>query len=551
MLSKLSIAARLYLLVGMMAVLSIVVGAFGLYGMSGTVAGLKTVYEDRTVPMVQLARIQRLVQRIQIDFYAAIMHAPDGQYAKLHDHPIESHFNSVNESLTGIDQAWKAYMATYLTPEEKALAADAEKRLQDFRDSLVSPTLTSLGKGNFSVEVVRAFLAARRNIGTPTADSIALLVTYQEKLAKEEFQSAVASYERTRAIAVGLIVGGLLAACVLAFAIIQSVTRPLKSMQDAIVRAQAGRDFTQRADDRGRDDVGITARAFNGLMQALQDTFGELRGNVTQLNRSSQELATTAQQAAAGSNDSSEAASSMAAAVEEMTVSVTHLAENARDASALSADSGKRAGEGGRIIQETTTEIQSIASTVDQSAKVIIRLGAQSDKISSVVKVIKEIADQTNLLALNAAIEAARAGEQGRGFAVVADEVRQLAERTAKSTAEISDMIGSIQESTEGAVTSMQGSVKTVEAGVKLAQSAESAMQSIHDGASRVVQVVADMSAALSEQSAAATAIAQQVERVAQGADESSAAARGTADSAKELSALAGNMDRELARFKL
>jgi methyl-accepting chemotaxis protein len=241
----------------------------------------------------------------------------------------------------------------------------------------------------------------------------------------------------------------------------------------------------------------------------------------------------------------------MAAAVEEMTVSVTHIADNAREASALSTDSGKRAGEGGRIIHETTSEIQSIANTVDQSAKVITQLGAQSDKISSVVKVIKEIADQTNLLALNAAIEAARAGEQGRGFAVVADEVRQLAERTAKSTAEISGMIDGIQKSTADAVNSMHGSVKTVEAGVKLAQSAEGAMQSIHDGASRVVQVVADMSAALSEQSAAANAIAQQVERVAQGADESSAAARGTADSATELSSLADKMDRELARFKL
>jgi methyl-accepting chemotaxis protein len=408
-----------------------------------------------------------------------------------------------------------------------------------------------LGNGDFSVEVVRAFLTARRTIGTPTADAIASLVAYQEKLAKEEFQSAVASYESTRTIAIGLIVGGLLAACVLAFAIIQSVVRPLKSMQDAIVRARTDRDFTQRAEEKGRGEVGVTAGAFNGLMQTLQQTFGELRGNVAQLNRSSHELATTAQQAAAGSNDSSEAASSMAASVEQMTVSVTHIADNARDASALSTDSGKRAGEGGRIIHETTTEIQSIAATVDQSAKVITQLGAQSDKISSVVKVIKEIADQTNLLALNAAIEAARAGEQGRGFAVVADEVRQLAERTAKSTAEISDMIGAIQKSTEEAVSSMQGSVKTVEAGVKLAQSAEGAMQSIHDSASRVVQVVADMSVALSEQSAAATAIAQQVERVAQGADESSAAARGTADSATELSTLADKMDRELARFKL
>jgi methyl-accepting chemotaxis protein len=479
------------------------------------------------------------------------MHAPDGQYAKLHDHPIDTHVNLINDALSGIEQNWKAYKGTDATPEEKSLAADAEKRLQEFRVSLAAPAIASLGKGDFSVDVVRAFLTARRTIGTPTADAVASLVAYQEKLAKEAFHAAVASYERTRTIAIALIAGGLLAACVLAFGIIQSIVRPLRSMQDAIVRARSDRDFTRRAEESGRDEVGVTARAFNGLMQTLQQTFGELRGNVAQLNRSSQELATTAQQAAAGSNDSSEAASSMAAAVEQMTVSVTHIADNARDASALSTDSGKRAGEGGRVIHETTSEIQGIAATVDHSAKVITELGTQSGKISNVVKVIKEIADQTNLLALNAAIEAARAGEQGRGFAVVADEVRQLAERTAKSTAEISDMIGSIQKSTEDAVSSMQGSVKTVEAGVKLAQSAEGAMQSIHASASRVVQVVADMSAALSEQSAAANAIAQQVERVAQGADESSAAARGTADSARELSTLADKMDRELASYKL
>jgi methyl-accepting chemotaxis protein len=353
------------------------------------------------------------------------------------------------------------------------------------------------------------------------------------------------------ALVVGLNIGGLLVSCVVAVAVVRSIVGPLKSMQDAIVSAERDCDFTHRVPVHGRDETGITANAFNGLMQNLRLTFGEMRGNVGELTRAAHTLSATAQAAAAGSNDSSEAASSMAASVEEMTVGVSHIADNARDASTLSADSGREAEAGGCIIHDTTAEIQNIASTINESATIITELGEQSGRISGVVKVIRDVAEQTNLLALNAAIEAARAGEEGRGFAVVADEVRKLAERTASSTAEIAGMVEAIQKSAEQAVAAMQATVGKVETGVGLAKGAERAMRNIHESAARVGTVVADMSAALAEQSSAANAIAEQVERVAQGADQSSNAARGTADSAEELASLAEQMNHALARFKV
>ncbi|GHU17945.1 hypothetical protein FACS189475_02600 [Betaproteobacteria bacterium] len=176
-------------------------------------------------------------------------------------------------------------------------------------------------------------------------------------------------------------------------------------------------------------------------------------------------LSTAAQQVAASSANQSSSTSAMAASIEEMTVSISTVSNSATDAQAVAHEAGEISDQGGGIIGQTVSEMGVIAQTVAQASQVIQTLGSESQQISSVVQVIKEVADQTNLLALNAAIEAARAGEQGRGFAVVADEVRKLAERTAQSTGDISTMIGKIQVSAREAVEEMEQVVQQVGSG--------------------------------------------------------------------------------------
>jgi len=549
MLSNLRVSTRLSILVGLLVLVAIAVGVFGVSGMSGTVAGLKTVYEDRTVPLLHLAQVRQNLNRVQMEMLLAVQHIPGSEIAKVHDHPLQVHFDNIDKILKEIDTEWKVYVATDLKPEDKALALEFEARYKSFVGDYVGPSVAAFRGGDFSLPAIGQSLKRRFSVAVPTVLAVQKLADLQERAAKEEYAKAVASYERTRTIAIALNVAGLLLAGLLTWAISRSLVTPLNSMREAIVGAGRDGDFTRRASVRGTDEVGTTATAFNGLMQTLQQAFGQIRDNVVELNLAAKGVAQASKQAAAGSNDASEAAASMAASVEEMTVSVTHIADNAREAAVISGDSGKQAEQGGRIIADTTGEIHNIAATVNQSAQIITQLGEQSGRISSIVKVIKEVADRTNLLALNAAIEAARAGEQGRGFAVVADEVRKLAERTTTSTAEISGMVDAIQRTTDQAVVIMQGTVGKVSAGVALAESAEHAIGEIHQSAGKVVQVVADMSAALAEQSSAANSIARQVERVAQAADQGSAAARGTADSAQLLEQLASRMQQSLARF--
>jgi methyl-accepting chemotaxis protein len=241
----------------------------------------------------------------------------------------------------------------------------------------------------------------------------------------------------------------------------------------------------------------------------------------------------------------------MAATVEQVTVSINHVSESAREALEISRKSGDLSSQGGNIIHNAATEMKQIAETVRLTSSTIEDLGQQSNQISSVVQVIKDVADQTNLLALNAAIEAARAGEQGRGFAVVADEVRKLAERTTKATEEITHMIATIQNSAHAAVASMGEAVEQVGGGVALAEQAGDAINQIKEGAGQVITVVNDISSALVEQSSASNDIASHVERVAQMSEENSAAAGETASAANHLEQLSGTMRAAVSRFRI
>ncbi|MBI5783856.1 MAG: methyl-accepting chemotaxis protein [Rhodocyclales bacterium] len=299
---------------------------------------------------------------------------------------------------------------------------------------------------------------------------------------------------------------------------------------------------------------GDSASLLAGLKQmqtALHDVIARINDAAVQLGDAAQSMASTAQQVADGSSQQSDSASSIAAAVEEMTVSINLVNDSAKSAHSLADEARKLSIEGARHVQETVGEINTIAGSVDGSTRVVRQLGAQSQKISGIVGVIREIADQTNLLALNAAIEAARAGEQGRGFAVVADEVRKLAEKTATSTQEISTMIGEMQTGTQIAVTQMEQGTAQVGKGVAVAAATGESMSSIEAGAGKVLAAVDEISTALQEQAAASNQISQGVEKIAQMTEENSAAVNAVSQAAGELQQLALSLKTNVSRFRL
>jgi methyl-accepting chemotaxis protein len=291
------------------------------------------------------------------------------------------------------------------------------------------------------------------------------------------------------------------------------------------------------------------------VMRGMQDN---LRTMITGIIAEAERLANdagvllaSAEQAQARSQEQSEAAQAIAAAVEQMTVSIDQISHSAGDAHQEAATSGQRADQGEAVVRQVSEEIHRLSVAVNDSSGKIRELERHSEEISSIVNVIKEIADQTNLLALNAAIEAARAGEQGRGFAVVADEVRKLAERTSTSTAEIAQTISRIQSGTHEAVASMDHGVAQAAGGVALTSEAGASIAQIRAGAQRVTEVITAISDSIHEQSAASNEIARRIEQIAHMAEMSADEVVKTAAAARDLRETSHNLHGSVARFKL
>jgi methyl-accepting chemotaxis protein len=332
--------------------------------------------------------------------------------------------------------------------------------------------------------------------------------------------------------------------------VIRRITRSLNELGNAMNQIQTSNDLSRRVTVNSRDEVGLIGLSFNQMIQSFQEIIQQVVSNSNGVMQAADKLSDSSHRVAVRSQSQSDATAEMAAAVEEVTVSISHVADSSQETHHIAHKSGELSSLGGEVVQGAATEMNKIAESVNQSSQFIGKLGEHSNQISAIVSVIKDIADQTNLLALNAAIEAARAGEQGRGFAVVADEVRKLAERTARSTEEITTMIGSIQNGTQHAVKSMQEGCARVTEGVAMANRAGESMSQIRDGANRVITAVSDISTALREQSAASTQVSQKVEIIARMTEENSVAANEIAGEAQQLKGLASALGNAVSRFK-
>ena len=286
------------------------------------------------------------------------------------------------------------------------------------------------------------------------------------------------------------------------------------------------------------------------MVDAIRAMVSEISHSSSRLTQGAEQISTASREVASASQHQSDATSSMAAAIEEMTVSINHISDSAKDTQQNSLSSVALSGDGFGRVEAATQEIREIASTVSDASARIRKLEERANQISSIAGVIKDIAGQTNLLALNAAIEAARAGEQGRGFAVVADEVRKLAERTSAATIEIEQMITGIQSDTVQVVGVMDAALPQVAAGVKAAESAADSLRRIKDGAQSTLTSIREVADATHEQSVASNSIAQKVEEIATMVDQTTAAMQSTAETAADLERIAGELTVLVSRFR-
>lgn len=328
------------------------------------------------------------------------------------------------------------------------------------------------------------------------------------------------------------------------------ILKPLEEFSHVMDAVTKG-DLTKSATVRSNDEVGAMASGLNEMMASLRKIATQITGNTSTLATSSEELSQTTNSLNEGAKEQSRQTEQAATAITEVAQTVMDVAQNASAASNSSKEASQIANEGRQKVENTVEGMHQIADTVKEAAATITELGKSSQEIGNIVRTINDIADQTNLLALNAAIEAARAGEQGRGFAVVADEVRKLAERTGKATREIGEMIKKIQSETEHSVKSMNAGIGEVEKGVKLAEEARIAMGQIVDASNRGTDMIQRIAAAAEQQSAASEEVSSNMESIANVTRNTEAASSQIQSASHDLARIATELKSLVSWFRV
>ena len=387
----------------------------------------------------------------------------------------------------------------------------------------------------------------------PLSDKFSALVNVQLDEAGREYDHAANGALFALYLSIGLILVAIIAGGAICVFTLRQTNKQLGAEPSEVallVSNFAGGALNQNLSHAASAHPGSVLAALGRMQESLRTVVDTIQHNARALLESSSALNDSTEDIASASQRQSDAASAMASAVEELTVSVQQVSQNADDARKRSIHAGELSESGSQQIQKIIEDNEQIVVTANESAAAIESLGLLSNEIKSIVNVIRDVADQTNLLALNAAIEAARAGEQGRGFAVVADEVRKLAERTSQSTEEITSIVERISSGTARAVKSIHLQVELVTDCARISQEAGTSMDAIRGGARKVVEAINDISSALRDQSAASTDIAQNIEQVAQMSDQNHAAVQGAASSTNALRRMATTLEQAVSKFK-
>jgi len=533
------ISAKLILLISLAFLGCLVVGGVALGQLSVLNSEIRSL-SDKTIPGIEQLKtintrfltLQLMVNRHALSF--------DGDEKKQLDQRIAQTKQQLSQSLQQYktrqaapsDQTFsetESLVTSYLTAAESILSLSRQYQNNKAQEQMIS--LTEQGNRINTL------------LDQATAEN------HQQVLRSN--QRATAAYQRALGqliVCIAVVSAGLV---ILGGWLFWQIRRGIQTAVATISRIEQSRNFTLRAEISSKDEIAHLLQAFNALISRLQESFGQFQQGFSQVTTISDQLLHAASQVADSAGIQQNSSSQMAAAVEEMTVSINHVADQAQGASERSHAAGQQAVEGQAVIAYAVTDIHAIAEAVNKAAEELHNLEGQNRTIVSVINVISGVAAQTNLLALNAAIEAARAGELGRGFAVVADEVRNLAARTAAATEEISAMINQVQDLSASAVHLMQEAVHKVAAGVSSAGDARQKMNDICSVAGDSEAMVQDISHAIREQGQATDVIAQQVENVAQQANENSRSASSCQKLAHELTAIAHGMDDVLRSYQL
>lgn len=540
-LQRFSIASRLNILVAI-PIITLIGLLTAVIVVSNTIDhDVDSMYQDRVVPLNGL--------KVIADSYAvAVIDTVNKTNAGLMT-PAEA-LQSVEQSQINIEREWKAYMATHLTDEEKTLASEA--------NALYQPANASIGRlksrlrelGNDGRDQLNEFDGPLYQTIDPISGKISELIELQLNEAKKlNFQIKDAFQSKKTGL---IIFSALIAAVIigLGLAIIASIRRPLNDLQQTINAVVAKNDLNLKVPVHSDDEVGRTAIAFNSMMDNLSVLVGSIASSSSQVSSAAKRLSASSIQTNSALDSQASEIDQLATAINEMVATVHEVARSAAMAANAAQHSDQQAAEGHKVVDGVIHEMRELDVEVRHAATAIKALEEDVKQIGSVLDVIRNIADQTNLLALNAAIEAARAGEQGRGFAVVADEVRTLASRTQASTLEIHAMIDRLQSGADLAVTAMKQGLQKTEHTVSKAEAAGDVLNKITSAMSTIRDMNDQIATAAEEQGAVSDEINRSVHNISHSVSETTSASSMTAQTSEELAKMAAELQRQVERFK-
>ena len=535
------IRTKLTMFVVISALVLVTTGGVGIIGITVSKNALLSVYNDHLLGINQLNEMRNRQMQIRIQLLTS------RQETDLFE--ITDGMDKVRSHIFNIDNLITEYKEHVRHDEQKKLLDAFMAVRVNFGMTGVMPMIDLLQKSDF-----RQADILRKQTLEPAYDKasqgIDALIQYQVEQAKNEHDRVSLLTNSIYILSIGAVIAGLVLSVVIGLLIARSVSRGVSALEQATSRLAKG-DLTARAEFNSKDELGEVAGAFNHMAGDFASLIGELRQSADQVAGAAATLSKTSDRVSEVSKAQVDGAGSAANFIEDLNAAVKEIAQRADGAVTAADEANAMSDHGQRVVAGAVQGIQQVASTVSETAGLMAALGQRSNQIGQIIQVIRGIAEQTNLLALNAAIEAARAGEQGRGFAVVADEVRNLAERTAGATAEISDMIKAIQSETGSAVAAMETGSRQVEGGVEQANQAMLALQQINGSVKRVVEMIQGIAAATRSQSQATDSITLRVEQISEMANDNSKHIDHATHASHDLHKLSAHFQQLVSRFQV
>jgi methyl-accepting chemotaxis protein len=539
MASDMKIKTRLLIGFGVVLLLTLVVGITAYMAIASFSEDIQVLGKKRMTQMIVLGDLKENILIASTNMQKAFLAENRTEL----DNAIEGMLKTRKAITESFDQLKKLIY----TEKGKALYAameEARKPNAAMRDQIVK----ALQEGN-KKEALQ-LLAKYEQLQAAYLKAVDALTDFVRQSAMQMADQAHNNASRTMWVIVILSIAVILVSVCVSTWIIRSITRPLNEAVETANRIAAG-DLTVQIQAGGNSETGQLLSAMKMMIDKLKSVLVDIKDASSHVAEGSERLSAGSEQISRNMNEQTNRSSQIATAAEEMSQTVIDIAKNASNIAQSSTETSAIAQKGSTVVSQSVTETKTVAETVNKSAVVMQTLGEKSKQIGEIVAVINDIADQTNLLALNAAIEAARAGEQGRGFAVVADEVRKLAERTAKATAEISQMIGAIQGEVDNAVNAMNQTNKQVDVGLHYSLQAGEQLEAIVSSVSSLQTMIQQIASATEEMSSTSEAISSDIQAVAEGTKEVSVGAQDIAKASSELSQLSNRLKGIVGQFKL